>query len=465
MIEVPEELKKLAKLFKDNGFDLYIVGGFVRDSLLKIKNKKGEDYDICSSAKPLQIAKILEKSEFKIEPLSKELGVLKIVGEKKYEHATFRRETYTNESHIPTKVEFIKTLDEDAERRDFKINAIYFDILNEKIIDPLGGQDDLNKKIITTTKDPRLVLADDPERIFRIIRISSSLGFEIGKNELKYAKKFAENVVYISRGRIRREFEKILVCDTFYPELENTKNAHIKAIEMLEDFEILQYVFPILHESRVSKNYKFRNRPYYEYVLNHLKVTKAKLRLAVIFYDFVELKKLKNQKKNFDEVEYLDKIIENNIGENVTNFPREKKEKIRKTVLGFSFYKKWLMSKKKVRRFIFDNYDAINDIIDLKSFIKLKDNEDKKRIESIAILKETKKQMENEKVIFSKEDLNITGKEIIREFPKVKLDLLADFMTEIAGRMAETQTNNDKETIVAIGNKVINSKRDYWLDK
>ena len=91
--------------------------------------------------------------------------------------------------------------------------------------------------------------------------------------------------------------------------------------------------------------------------------------------------------------------------------------------------------------------------------------EDKKRVLSIQILKETKREMENEKVIFDKEDLNITGKEVIREFPKIKLELLSDFMTEIAGKMAETQTKNDKETIIVTGNKVINSKRDYWLDK
>lgn len=465
MIEVPEELKNLAQIFHDNGETLYLVGGTVRDSLLGLKTKK-VDYDICSSTTPNKIEKMFENSkQFTLEPLSKQLGALKIVGENSYEHATFRKEWYSNLSHIPTKVDFITNLTEDAERRDFKINAIYYDILEDKIIDPLGGMEDIENKVLTTTKDPRLVFGDDPERILRLIRLSCSLGFEINSEEKEFAKKFAENIVYISRGRIRKEFQKMLVCDTIYPELESSKFAHIKAIEMLEEFQILQYIFPLLHESNVSKKYNYAGKKYYDYILNHIKKAKPSIRLAVIFYDFKEFKKSKNQKKDFDESAFVSKIIEENIGEKVTNFPEQIKTRIFKTVMGFNFYKKFLMSNKTVRHFVFDNYDAINDIIELKSFIHLGEKEDKKRLESIALLKETKKQMENEKVVFYKEDLNINGKEMIREFPKIKLELLGEFMTEIAGKMSETESKNDKETIIAVGNKLINSKRDYWLDK
>lgn len=465
MIEVPGELKKLAEIFRKNGYKLYAVGGFVRDSLLGVKNSKGEDFDICSKATPEVIEKMLYKTEFKLEPLSKELGVLKILGENKYEHATFRRETYTNSSHIPTKVEFIQSLKEDAERRDFKINSIYYDILSEEVIDPLGGEEDIKNKTITTTKDPRLVFDDDPERVLRLIRLSCSLGFTIKEEELEFAKKFAENIVYISRGRVRKEFQKMLVADTFYPEIEETKGAHIKAIEMLEDFGILQYIFPLLHEANTSNKYNYNGKKYYAYILNHLKKAKPSIRLALIFFDFTNLKESKNQKKDFDKRAFVKKIVEENIGEKVTNFPAQTKSKVIKTVLGYDFYKTLFMTNKKIRRFVFDNYDALNDIIELKSFVHLPEKEDKKRVLSIQILKETKREMENEKVIFDKEDLNITGKEVIREFPKIKLELLSEFMTEIAGKMAETQTKNDKETIIVTGNKVINSKRDYWLDK
>ena len=257
----------------------------------------------------------------------------------------------------------------------------------------------------------------------------------------------------------------MLVADTFYPEIEETKGAHIKAIEMLEDFGILQYIFPLLHEANTSNKYNYNGKKYYAYILNHLKKAKPSIRLALIFFDFTSLKESKNQKKDFEKKAFVKKIVEENIGEKITNFPAQTKSKVIKTVLGYDFYKTLFMTNKKIRRFVFDNYDALNDIIELKSFVHLPEKEDKKRVLSIQILKETKREMENEKVIFDKEDLNITGKEVIREFPKIKLELLSDFMTEIAGKMAETQTKNDKETIIVTGNKVINSKRDYWLDK
>ena len=223
MIEITEELKNLAELFKKYEIKLYLVGGVVRDGYLGIKNYNSDDIDICSSATPKMIEYMLEGTGFTFSYLNKQLGVMAIKGEKVYEHATFRKEVYSNDKHNPNSVAFIKHLSEDVERRDFKINAVYYDILENRYVDPLGGIEDLKKKVLTTTKPAKIVFNDDPERILRLIRFSTTLGFKIPENELEYAKKNAYKVQGLSKGRIRREFEKLIKADMFYPDYEPSK--------------------------------------------------------------------------------------------------------------------------------------------------------------------------------------------------------------------------------------------------
>ena len=175
---IPEELKQIAKLFPEKA-PLYVVGGFVRDAIEY--NKASSDIDLASGLTPPELSYVLKDSPFALKAASPRLGTMIIKGEKSYEYTAFRVDSYPEGAgdHSPKEVTFTRSLEKDARRRDFKCNAVYYDILNEKIIDPLGGIADIKKKTISTTIDPNIVLAQDGLRIMRLARMKATLGYSV----------------------------------------------------------------------------------------------------------------------------------------------------------------------------------------------------------------------------------------------------------------------------------------------
>ena len=100
MVKIPAELKLLASIFKDHGKELYIVGGYVRDAYLGVQSVLRDDIDLCSSATPKELKKILEGTNFEVKNLNESLGTMLIFGKRRYEHATFRKEFYETNSII-----------------------------------------------------------------------------------------------------------------------------------------------------------------------------------------------------------------------------------------------------------------------------------------------------------------------------------------------------------------------------
>ena len=201
-INVPDEVKTLAEIFERNGEDLFVVGGYVRDAFLDAKSTRVDDIDLCSACKPSKVAKILKNSAFEVEENNAELGSLIIKGKKRYEYTTFRRENYTlNGEHNPTGVEFIKDINQDARRRDFTINAIYYNINTGEIIDPVDGIKDLNNCIIRTTVNSDECFAQDSERILRMIRFACTFAFQIEEKTFESALKFSSGVNNLSKLR------------------------------------------------------------------------------------------------------------------------------------------------------------------------------------------------------------------------------------------------------------------------
>ena len=134
--KVPKQLEALSKIFNDNGFELYIVGGYIRDYILGIETT---DLDICSNATPSDLEKFLPTKNFAIKSLNTKTGTYQIIANSPnspmiFEYASFRQENYDS-GHTPNKVTFVNDIKIDASRRDFTINSIYYNIRNKEIID------------------------------------------------------------------------------------------------------------------------------------------------------------------------------------------------------------------------------------------------------------------------------------------------------------------------------------------
>lgn len=219
----------ILKIFNQNGYEAYFVGGCVRDYLL------GEDFsdiDITTNALPDEVKKVFRKS---IDTGIQHGTVTILVNGDSYEVTTFRtEEDYTNH-RSPEKVEFVSNLREDLDRRDFTINAMALDY-NGKLFDYHNGDQDLNSKIIRTVNNPNERFYEDALRMLRAFRFSSKLGFEIENNTLNAIKKNAELIKFVSIERIVNEFKKLLAG-----------KGNLRSLELLIDSKLNSYI-PFFNE-------------------------------------------------------------------------------------------------------------------------------------------------------------------------------------------------------------------------
>lgn len=241
-MEICIELKKLATEISKTSHTLYIVGGFVRDSLM---GNVAYDIDITSSMPCEDVKKICNDLKYKCTEINKNLGTLQIsTGGKVFEYTRFRKESYVSHAnHTPTDVVFVDDIIEDSKRRDLSINAIYYDISHEKFIDPCGGKKDTENKVIRTANLPHITLRDDGLRILRVIRFSAQLGFRIERKTARALKHFGGNLKKISKERIQKELSQIVVADLKYG------NPSTLALDLIQKNKLLKYIFNIRLES------------------------------------------------------------------------------------------------------------------------------------------------------------------------------------------------------------------------
>lgn len=217
--------------------ETYVVGGYVRDYLLQRNFKK--DIDFVTVGSGILLAK---NSQKRLEN-SSEVTVFKRFGTAMFqceeidlEFVGARKESYTEDSRKPA-VEN-GSLEDDQKRRDFTINALAIS-LNKKnygeLIDPFGGLNDLNKKIIRTPLNPEITYSDDPLRMMRAIRFAAQLNFTIEENSFKSIKKNADRIKIVSAERIMDEFHKILM----------TEKPSI-GLNLLDKTHLLEYILPEL---------------------------------------------------------------------------------------------------------------------------------------------------------------------------------------------------------------------------
>jgi len=343
LFNISQELIDLAEIFYSKSKKhLFIVGGYVRNKILGVPDYKNLDIDLCSALTPKEVKEVLKNKDFTILNEDNTFGVLKIKGKENiYEHATFRTEVYDHAgSHNPTNVSFIEDLETDSIRRDFKFNAIYYDIYNDEIIDPLGGVDDINIRIISTTRSPRIVFNDDSERILRLIRQAVTLGFNIEEETFNRAKLNAFKIKYLPKNRIKNEFERILFANSEYENLPNTKYAHARGILLLAEIGALEYILPELQKIYNLNIYEDLGRDLFNHIIDTFKNVKEDnldLRLSVLLHDYGKAESLINYKDIIHDKDFLDSIIDKELGENGLQYNKKTISNIKNIIKSLYF--------------------------------------------------------------------------------------------------------------------------------
>lgn len=194
---------KVIKRLHRNGFQALLAGGCVRDMLL---GRPAKDYDVATDAQPKDVIRLFRRTL----KVGAQFGVVMVLLDgRQVEVATFRTETGYADGRHPGAVEFSNAA-EDASRRDFTINGMFYDPLEERVIDYVAGQADLKARIIRTIGDPSERFGEDYLRMLRAVRFSTQLGFEIEKATWQAIRRNAGNIAKISGERIAMELEGIL---------------------------------------------------------------------------------------------------------------------------------------------------------------------------------------------------------------------------------------------------------------
>ena len=246
-------LKELSNLYAKNGFQIYLVGGAVRDGILDIETK---DFDFTTNASSEDSIKMLNKNKYKTTEIGRAFGTIETTVEDYSIHiTTYREDKYNKDSRKPE----IKTsgeLETDLSRRDFTVNAIAYDINNNEIIDPYGGLKDLSEGLIRTPDTADISFSDDPLRMLRACRFVSTHGFTPNNEIFKAISKNAERIEIVSTERIRDEFTKLL-----------TGKDPSLGLKAFVESGLSELIMPELNELKIEVDPKHHHKDVYEHTM------------------------------------------------------------------------------------------------------------------------------------------------------------------------------------------------------
>jgi len=228
----------------DTHLEIHVVGGWVRDSLLGLP---AWDADLTGPHLPQELESLLpEDGSVTLHTRDAGLGTVELhAGGEIFEYTAFRKESYRpGGAHRPTEVTLGATLREDALRRDFSVNAIYWSLADESLQDPTGGIDDLALRRLRTTRAAQDVFNEDGLRLLRLIRQSAELDFAIEPDTLSAAKARIAYLSDIAPERLREELRRILCADTRHPEKEYSRSPVLHALDLMQELSAWDYLCP-----------------------------------------------------------------------------------------------------------------------------------------------------------------------------------------------------------------------------
>ena len=281
MKAIPKEVRAVVALLQHEGFEAYLVGGCVRDIIL---DRTPKDWDVTTNATPEEI-----QATFPHTFYENEFGTVGVVNDdateetlKIIEVTPYRKEgTYTDKRH-PDTVSFGTDLTEDLKRRDFTVNAIAYDPVTEKIVDPYKGHKDIEDKLIRAVGSAEERFTEDALRMLRAVRIATDLEFDLEKTTALAVQKMAKNVADISQERIRDELTKVLM----------TKHPR-RGFIMLHELDLLVHILPELEAGVGIEQNQAHSFRVFEHILGTVEASATKnlslpVRIAALFHDIAK---------------------------------------------------------------------------------------------------------------------------------------------------------------------------------
>jgi poly(A) polymerase len=278
-ITVPPIADELGRVFAGEGFELHLVGGPVRDAVLR---RSVSDLDFTTDARPDATEAILRANCSTVWTTGADFGTIggMFRGEQ-VEVTTFRADAYDRVSRNPI-VRYGDSLEGDLERRDFTVNAMAVSLPGHEFADPFGGLADIARQTIRTPASPESSFADDPLRMLRAARFAAQLGFAVDPDTLDAMRRMAPELARITAERIRDEFSKLMLAPD-----------PVVGLRILIDTGLADQFLPELPALRMEIDEHAQHKDVYEHSLQVLRNAIALetqgpdllLRLAALLHD------------------------------------------------------------------------------------------------------------------------------------------------------------------------------------
>jgi len=460
-----EGIFEIAKMLKDKGFQCYVVGGIVRDLLLYKSINDDAEWDITTDAKPEEIVEIFSKKRIKVIPTGIKHGTVTVIYKgKMYEITTFRIDKDYKDGRHPSEVIFTSSIEEDLSRRDFTINAMAIDIIDEKFIDPFGGMSDLEKNIIRAVGNPEVRFYEDGLRLMRACRFAAKLDFTIEEKTLEAIKKNKENLKRVSIERIRDELIKMLIA----------KRTSV-GIEYMRISGLLDIVLPELSNCYgVSQNIYHKYDVYTHSLITSDAVSKIlgdvndkkriyRLKLAGLLHDIA---------KPITKNEVIDNGVDHStfynhevIGASITKrimrrlrFSNDDIEYVTRLVRHHMFYYTEEWTDSAVRRFMRNvGLDLLDDLFVLREADRIGSGKRQPGSVSISKLKARIQKIIEEENAISLKDLKINGYDIMNELGIKPGPTIGKILNSLLQIVIDDPSQNEKEKLLSLAKEIHNN--------
>ena len=442
-IDLPESVKQILDKFSKAKYEIYIVGGAVRDILM---DQNAKDWDFTTNATPEEILQLLPGGLY-----NNQFGTVFTDNpddtERPHEITTFRTEEGYEDFRHPTKIVWGKSLKEDLARRDFTINAMVIKSpitnLQFTIIDPYDGQVDIKNKLIRAVGDPNERFSEDALRMMRAVRIAAELGFTIEEKTFEAIKKNATLIGKIAKERVKDELFKLLASPHPY-----------EGVLLLRNSELTQEIIPEL-EKCFGVEQKSPGRHHIYDVGNHLlmslkfcKSDDPVTRFATLIHDIGKpqtYKKLTTGVITFYNHEMVSTKIAQNLAERL-RFSRKETEKFITLVRWHQFTVDEHQTDSAIRRILRNvGLENMNDMLALRVADRLGGG----ARETSWRLEEFKKRLiEVQKQPFSIRDLKIDGNDVMKELDLKSGPKVGEILNKIFDEIVEKKIHNEKNVLL-----------------
>lgn len=436
-IELPDYVEEVLNKLMDSGYEAYVVGGAIRDSIL---GKEPHDYDIATNARPQQIMEVFNDG-YEVVPTGLQHGTVTVViNHIPIEITTYRCDGKYSDGRHPDDVSFVDTIKEDLSRRDFTINAMAYNH-KDGLVDPFNGLEDMKHGLIRCVGNPAARFGEDALRIMRAIRFACQLNYNIAPYTSIQIHNMCDNLKNISIERICNEFCTIARTDIFSQVLDIYTDVFLVFIPEIKDMIGLE-----------------QNNPWHIYdvyghtynAVENCDSNSLITKLAVFFHDIGKPYCYQDEEDSIRHfkghpkvsAEMTDKIMRR------MKFSNEVRGKVVELVSyhdaeikpGCKYIKRWLnkIGEEQFRRLLdVQRADALAQNLELSQY----------KIDNIEIIKEELEKVIAEQQCFSLKDLAINGKYLIDNgFKEGKI--IGEILNKLLKEVIDGKIENDKDILL-----------------